>query len=642
MCGIAGFVQLDGAPADRRLLDTMIREIGHRGPDDRGIHVARSTGLAHARLSIIDVAGGHQPLANEDESVWIVFNGEIFNYVELRADLESRGHRFRTRSDTEVIVHLYEEYGDDCVRQLNGQWAFAIWDDRRRRLFLSRDRLGVRPLFYTTSGHRFAFASEIKALFTLPGVPRTIDPKGIDQTFTFWHPLAPRTVFEGVSELPPAHSLAVEHDGVGSPRRYWSLDFREGDPVANEDAAAAELVALLEDATRIRLRSDVPVGVYLSGGLDSSLIGALVCRVGAERPRTFSIAFDDPEFDESAYQREVSEFLGTSHTSFTCSYSDIARSFPDVVWHAERPILRTAPAPLFLLSKAVREARYKVVLTGEGSDEVFGGYDIYREAKIRRFVAAQPHSAWRPLLFKRLYPYLPGIQAQSPAYLQAFFQARPDALADPCFSHLPRWELTARVKAFFSDELRDALRGYDAIDDLRTSLPESFMTLSWLGRAQYLETTGLLPGYILSAQGDRVGMANAVEGRFPFLDHRVVEFAARLPARLKLKVLREKYLLKRAAESLVPPSVVARPKQPYRAPDARSFFGGATRDYVHEALSSGNVAEARLFKPAVVDALVKKAQAGRVVGARDNMALVGVLSAQLLVGRFVNRVRMVA
>ena len=619
----------------------MIGAIRHRGPDATGIHIGANdgVGLAHARLSIIDLSSGQQPMSNHDRTIWITFNGEIFNYIELRADLIRSGRHFVTQSDTEVILQMYELHGEDCVRHFNGDWAFAIWDGRERKLFASRDRVGVRPFYYARTPRVLVFASEVKAVLSHGAVERSLDLAALDQVFTMWSPIAPRTIFGNVKELPPGHNLTFK-DGRLRVWRYWALDFSEPDDAVDEAEAAAQLEGLLADATRIRLRSDVPVGAYLSGGLDSSVITALVNRTTGARLRTFSVEFEDSEFDESGYQQEVVKRLSTEHQSIRCGYDDVCRVFPDVVWHAEKPLLRTAPAPLYLLSRLVRDQSFKVVLTGEGADEFLGGYDIFKEAKVRRFWARQPTSKCRPLLLKRLYPYLPVLQAQSDAYLKSFFRVRPGDLENPFFSHLPRWEVTAKVKTLFSDDVRSQLANSDPYREAAEELPPHFAAWSGLSRAQYLEADILLPGYILSSQGDRMAMAHSVEGRFPFLDHRVIEFAGRLPARLKLKALNEKYLLKRAVGHLVPESVSQRPKQPYRAPDARSFFDSATRrargDYVEEALSDENLRLAGLFSPPAVRKLVEKVRTGQAIGARDNMAFVGVLSTQLLVRQFIH------
>jgi len=635
MCGIAGCLSLEGRPVDEDVVRRMIGIVRHRGPDGAGIHADGNAALGHARLSIIDLGGGAQPMSNEDGSLWVTFNGEIFNYVELRQLLLDRGHRFATSSDTEVILHLYEEEGEDCVHRFNGQWAFAIWDQKRRSLFLSRDRLGVRPLFYTvTPTGEFLFASEVKSLFVHPEVERGVDLRGLDQVFTFWTTVPPATVFKGVSELPPGHSLTVR-DGQVRAKRYWRLDFSSAAAPVSEADCADRLLELLLDATRLRLRSDVPVGAYLSGGLDSSLVTALIRRYSDAKLKTFSVGFQDPEFDETRFQKEVIEFLHTEHHEIRCTYEDIAQAFPQVVWHAEKPILRTAPAPLFYLSRLAHEHGCKVVLSGEGSDELLGGYDIYKEAKIRSFWAARPESRLRPLLLRRLYPYLQTLQSQSPAYLRAFFQVRPGDLSSPYFSHLPRWDLTSKLKLFFSREVKAELASYDCYQDLESSIPEGFGKWDLFSRAQFLESSCLLPGYILSSQGDRMAMAHSVEVRFPFLDHRVVEFSATIPPRLKMKALDEKHVLKRAAGTLIPASVKNRHKQPYRAPDARSFLApGRADEGALELLSEKRLREDGLFEPTAVRGLVEKAEKGLAIGMKDNMALVGILSTQLLAQLF--------
>jgi len=638
VCGVVGVLHFDGSRSDPKHLAQMLAQVSHRGPDASGFYLGGQIGLGHARLSIIDLRGGVQPMHNEDRSLWVTFNGEIFNYVELREKLIGRGHRFATRSDTEVILHLYEEYGEECVRHFNGQWALAVWDRKRRRLLVSRDRLGIRPLFYTLAGRKLLFASEVKSLFAHPDVARRLDAQGLNQLFTFWSTLPPRTVFAGIHELPPGHNLIVR-DGEIDVRSYWQLDYEcDAEPLTQEEYAE-QLLELLVDATRLRLRSDVPIGAYLSGGLDSCVTTALVRRCTSAPLRTFSVTFDDPEFDESPYQNMAVDALQTDHRSLRCSCEDIGRVFPEMIWHTEKPVLRTAPAPLYLLSKLVHDEGFKVVLTGEGADEMLGGYDVFKEAKVRRFCAAGADSAFRAGLLRKLYPYLPNMQAQSLAYRKAFFHVRPEDLANPFFSHLPRWELTSRLKAFFSPDFRAGVEDHDVYADCRDLLPEAYAGWEPFCQAQYLETAMLLPGYILSSQGDRVAMAHSVEGRFPFLDHRLAEFAARVPARLKMKGLKEKYILKRAAGHLVPAAVAKRSKQPYRAPDAVSFLGDDRRrvrhDYVDELLSPRRIEENGIFHPGAVQHLVNKFRSGRAIGVKDNMALVGILSTQLVVEQFI-------
>jgi asparagine synthase (glutamine-hydrolysing) len=638
MCGIAGIVNRDERTIQSSELSRMIGRLSHRGPDATGIVLDGRMGFAHSRLSIIDVSGGKQPMKSSDGNLCITFNGEIFNYVELREELVRAGSRFATRSDTEVILHMYEKHGENCVEYFNGQWSFAIWDKKQRRLFASRDRLGVRPFFYTQTPAAFLFASEMKALFADPGVPCELNLAALNQIFTFWFGVPPETAFRGIYELPPGHSLSLR-DNKLTVRRYWQLSY-EPKADGGDDAAAAnaeELLELLTEAVRIRLRADVPVGAYLSGGLDSTITTALIRRVHQGELKTFSISFADAEYDESSFQREASAFLGTEHGEVRCTYDSIAESFPNVIWHAETPLLRTAPVPLFLLSAFVRKSGFKVVITGEGADELFGGYDIYKEAKVRRFWAKVPDSLLRPLLLKRLYPYMRNLQSQSPAYLKTFFNVGTKDCANPFFSHMPRWNMTARTKQFFSSRVKTELEKDDPYERLEAQLPKEFDSWPFFCQSQYLETAYLLPGYILSSQGDRVAMAHSVEGRYPFLDHRVVEFAAKLSPTLKMKVLNEKYLLKRLSKGLIPESVRRRAKQPYRAPDGRSFFSGKSAAYVTQLLSKESLYKNDLFDATAVSHLVQKFRGGAALGVKDDMAIVGILSTELIMSQFTNQ-----
>ena len=633
MCGFGGY--FGPVREGRALLERMVAAIGHRGPDERGSFTAPGVGLGHARLSIVGLGDGQQPMSDATGDLTIAFNGEIFNYVELRDELSARGRRFRTDSDTEVLLHLYDEMGEDCLSALNGDFAFALWDRRRRRMLLARDRMGVRPLFHARRGETFYFASEIKALLEVPGIDAAIDPVALDQIFTLWAPIAPRTAFRDIHELEPASLMIVDESGVTT-RPYWSLEYPDRDESprsTDERAAADELRALLTDATRIRMRADVPVGAYLSGGLDSSITSALAAGMAPSGLNTFSVTFDSAEHDESAFQQEMAAALGTRHSAVACREGDIAAVFPEVIRSAERPIIRTAPAPLYSLARHVREAGLKVVLTGEGADEVFAGYDIFKEARVRRFCARQPGSRLRPHLFRKLYPYLPGLRQQSAEYLASFFGVDGE-LDDPLFSHRPRLNGTAAAKLFFSGDLRASLAGYDAAEELAARLPPAFRRWHPLHQAQYLEARFLLPGYILSSQGDRMAMAHGVEGRFPFLDHRLVEFAAALPPGMKLKGLVEKHILREATKDLLPPAIHRRTKQPYRAPDSRSFVGPAAPDYVRAALSEHELRAAGLFNAKAVAKLYEKCGQRPAEGFRDNAAFVGILSTQLWLKAF--------
>ena len=644
MCGIAGILSTgpDAGPPSLDEITGMVGAIRHRGPDEFGAYRDERIALGHARLSIIDVSTGQQPLCNEDGKLWIVFNGEIFNYIELREQLERLGHRFRTKSDTEVIVHAYESWGLGAFERFNGQWAVALWNRARGELTLARDPMGVRPLYWCAHDGRLFFASEVKAIFAADrSIPRELDPIGLAQTFTFWTTVPPQGVFRGISEIEPGHARVV-CEGRTEDACTWRAHYpigEDGQFRGSIGEAAEATRAALEEATRLRmLRADVPVGSYLSGGLDSSLIAALGLRAKGDDFQTFSLRFEDAEYDETGYQRLMAQRLGSQHHEVLVSRRDIAEQFPAVIAHTERPILRTAPAPLFLLSKLVRDAGIKVVLTGEGADEMFAGYDLFREGKVRRFWARRPSSSWRPRLLERLYPYLARSPVAQQAMARQFFGRQLSTWQQPGFAHGTRWHTTGALRRLFSPALRDATRDRDVAAELLGDLPAEFGSWSYLSQDQYLEIRTLLSGYLLSSQGDRMLMAHSVEGRFPFLDRHVIELANSLPASYKLRVLDEKHVLKRACDGLVPREILERKKQPYRAPDALSFVGPLAPAWIAELLSDANLAEASVFDVRAVGQLYAKCES-RADEAQfsntDNMALVGVVSTQLLHQQFV-------
>lgn len=642
MCGIVGILNLgQNPPLEPAQINQMLGMIRHRGPDEFGSYLFQDgrsgVALGSARLSIIDLGGGQQPISNEDGSLWIVFNGEIFNYIELRPLLEQAGHQFRTDSDTEVILHAYEQYGPDCVNHFNGQFAFAIWDERKRQLFIARDRVGIRPLHYAVHDGVLLFASEMKALFADPRLTPQIDPVALDQIFTFWSPVAPRTIFKEVFTLPPGHHLTAV-DGRIDIAPYWQPTFpaagTENKANLSLDQAAEQLRHLLVDATQIRLRADVPVGAYLSGGLDSSATAAIIREYTNNQLETFSIAFTDAAYDESDYQQQMSTHLGTRHHLIRCSHEDIGRVFPEVIWHTETPIMRTSPAPLYLLSKLVNDHRFKVVLTGEGADEFLGGYNIFKENKIRRFWAKNPNSALRPLLLQRLYGYIGGLN--NTAYLEKFFGRGLSETTSPDYSHAIRWHNNGRTRRLFAADAVPMAPSPLA----QLSLPPQFSHWSSLAQAQYLEINLFLAEYLLNSQGDRVGMAHSVEGRFPFLDYRLIEFAAQLPPTFKLRGLDEKHILKRAMRDLLPPEIWNRPKRPYRAPIHKSFFpDGRPLAWVAELLAPDAIAATGYFNAEAVQSLSNKVQRFGQLGETDDMALVGVLSTQLVHQHFVTDLR---
>ena len=622
MCGIAGIARARPRGVDLETLGRMAAAIHHRGPDGYGFLTGPMVGFAHVRLSIVDLAGGAQPLESEEGRVVVTYNGESYNYKELTTELQGIGHRFRTVSDTEVLVHAWEEWGPRMFDRLNGQFAFALYDRKTGEVILARDRFGVRPLFWAIRDGDLLFGSEVKALFASGEVAPEADPEGLDEVFTYWATLPPRTPFKGVQQLPPGH-YAIWKDGRLTVKPWYTLDY----PEARDESVQAihELDELMRTGIALRLRADVPVGGYLSGGLDSSITCSLAAKASPFALRTFSVAFEDPRFDESEWQNQLAGEIGSQHSVTHISQGVIAAAFPDVIRHTETPLVRTAPVPMYHLAKLTRERGIKVVLTGEGADELFLGYDLFKEVSVRLFAGRHPESTARAALFDRIYKYLPG--ASGGEFWKKFFTdaGSPD---DPLFSHLPRFQLTSRIKDFYGASMR-AGATRDPLVELREGLPAAFGTWSPLNRAAYLEMKTLLSPYLLSSQGDRMGMAHAIEGRYPFLDHRLYEFAARLPTSSKLLGLKEKEILRRWAKEIVPPSIRTRGKQPYRAPDAPSFFGPGAPAWVEDVLSAERVREYGYFEPAAVDGLARRARRGQATGFRENQAIVAVLSTQL-------------
>ena len=639
MCGIVGiYNSMDTLYSTEALLTRMLARIQYRGPDESGIYINKIAALGSVRLSIIDIQSGQQPLSTEDGKYWIVFNGEIFNYIELKVDLKRLGYTFRTESDTEVLLNAYLEYGSDCLNRLNGQFVFAIWNNEKKELFLARDRVGIRPLFFTqTENNTFLFGSEIKTLFEHPDVKPEIDPVSMSQVFTFWSTITPRTIFKRIFELAPGHFMIISR-GKKVILPFWSLKF----PVEKDayfkgtiHEAAEELEKLLTNAVRIRLRADVQVAAYLSGGLDSSATTALIKKVAPETLQTFSIGFEDNEFDETPYQQEVSKYLGTRHTAFTCTRQDIGNYFPQVVWHSEIPILRTAPVPMFCLSKKVRENNIKVVITGEGADEMLAGYDIFKEGIIREFWSREPNSKYRPLLLQKLYPYLAQFQGKNKRMLKFFFGYQLQDTASPFYSHVLRWRNTSNLQNLFSEDLKSDLNGFDQYEEVKKMLPKDFDHYGMLNKSQWLESSIFMSSYLLSSQGDRVAMANSVEGRYPFLDYRVMEFAAKLPPDFKMHGLNEKFILKRMMDNRLPASVLKRPKQAYRAPIANSFLSSIAKEYVTDLLSERDINQTGMFSSHLVQKLLKKISNVDLVTEMENMALAGVISSQLIYHQYI-------
>jgi asparagine synthase (glutamine-hydrolysing) len=618
MCGIAGVVVNGAQPPTLDELGRMAAALRHRGPDGYGFYRDAACGLAHTRLSIIDLAGGAQPLTDEGRSLVVTFNGEIFNYRELRAELQAAGCRFRTSSDTEVLLHGWRTWGEAMLPKLNGDFAFALWEACDRRLILVRDRFGVRPLYVAEFPGGVAFASEAKGILATQRVRPVADVDGLLDAFLLWAPTAPRTAFRGVRQLPPG-TMAEWRNGSLTVRSWYALDF----PEARQEPADAieQLEALLTSSVALRLRADVPVGAYLSGGLDSSVTSALAAEQLPHRLRTFSVRFDDPAYDEGEPQELMVRHIGSEHVVAQVGAQELVDSVATAVRHAETPLLRTAPIPMLHLARRVREARVPVVLSGEGADELFLGYDIFKETAVRAFCLRRPASTLRPRLLDRLYPWMGG-GAGGVVWRRHFLEAGP--ADDPLFSHQPRFATTAAIAAFLSPSLRNALHEHSPVDRLRDGLPARFRDWSPLNRAAWLEFTTLLAPYLLASQGDRMAMAHGIEVRFPFLDHRLFEFAARLPTSSKLLGLREKEILRRWAASRLPSALGRRVKQPYRAPDATLFAAKRLPPWIDGIEDASGLRE--YFDESAVRGLVRRARGGQVRNVREQQLLVAVLT----------------
>lgn len=634
MCGIAGIIDYSGNSITVSTIKSMLSSISHRGPDESGIYISRNATLGNVRLSIIDLVSGQQPLQDSTGRYWIAFNGEIFNYLELRKELEKHGIRFKTNSDTEVLVELFAEYGSKCLQKLNGQFAFAIWDKQKEELFMARDRVGIRPLFYNITKGVLSFGSEIKAIFQHKPVSRELNPESLSQIYTFWTSISPATAFKNIYELSPGHYLKFNRKGV-KVEKYWELRLSNSKSDISLNDAREQLDELLTSAVRLRLRADVEVAAYLSGGIDSSTTVAYIKEIEPGVLNTFSIGFKDKAFDESKYQKEAVKFIDTNHKSISCSSSDIAYQFPRVVWHSELPLTRTAPTPMMILSGLVRNNNIKVVITGEGSDEMLAGYDIFRESEIRRFWARQPHSSMRPMLLKKIYPDIPHLKNASPNILKMFFGYKLEDVNNPFYSHLLRWNNSNHIKKHFAADVKGYLNNYDPFEKLIGRLPDDFATWDSLAKAQWLETTVFMSGYLLSSQGDRMAMANSVEGRYPFLDHRLIEFCSGLPAKFKLRGLNEKFLLKKLVENKIPESIIKRPKQPYRAPISSVFLNKEGPDYTRYMLSESYTRETGIFNFDSIAAMLNKIEKTGTASEMDNMVLAAVISTHLLNHQFI-------
>ncbi|MER5556853.1 asparagine synthase (glutamine-hydrolyzing) [Streptomyces sp. NPDC002793] len=634
MCGIAGFVpsSLD-AGATPEVMVSMLSLIGHRGPDEAGYYLDDGIAMGTVRLSVIDLSTGAQPMADPTERYWICFNGELYNHVELREELRGLGRRFRTRSDTEVFVQAWAQWGPACLTRFNGAFAVAIRDVVSGDLFLARDRYGKRPLFYVDGegagrGGEFLFASEMKAFRAVPGFRFELDPRELASTFAVWTPLPDRTPFRHIRQLPMGSYLTVR-GGHAVLNEYTDLELDVEPFSGSERQAAAFVRDALSESVAMRLRSDVEVGVYLSGGLDSSIVTKLATELSSHEVRTFSVEFDDATFDESGSQHVVASYLGTLHSSINVSSADIAESFPSAVYHAEVPAFRTAFVPMYLLSRHVRDAGIKVILSGEGADEAFLGYSLFRETSLRaewNDLSADERMARLGSLHPELSHFGPANRARLTSLFEQFSVERLPGL----FSHELRYQ-NGRFAARLLKDQGDPFADLQAL----TESTSGYAALSPVQKAQWLEFKTLLPGYLLSTQGERMSLAHGVENRCPFLDPAVVRAAASVNLRFD-DGSDEKAILKKALRGELPESSLTRRKQPYRAPGA-AVFKEQRPDYMDLLLSRTELQKIDCIDPVFAEKLVSKIMAtpSEAISTKEDQAFVYLLSTAVLHQQFV-------
>lgn len=638
MCGIAGLFDPSLPDAEAaHLVARMLAQIHYRGPDGFGLARGNGCSFGTARLAIVDIAGGNQPMATNDGRYRIALNGEIFNHVELRKTLEQCGHSFHSRSDTEVLLHALVEWDIDALARLEGQFAFAFFDTHQRRLILGRDRFGERPLYYYKRDKWLAFASEIKSLFSLPGMVRALDPAAIARLSILWVSLPDETVFVGIKALPPGHWAEVTSAGMTV--HPWAHPTVPGSPfVGDIETARREVRRNLEDSVQRRLRSDVEVGCYLSGGLDSSIITRVAHDMVGLSLRTFSVTFADPVFDEAVWQHKVANHLGTEHTTIHIGPGDIAAVFPEVVRHCETPLFRAAPAPMYLLAQAVRQAGIKVVLTGEGADEAFLGYPLFKEALFRRDFANFADDESRLASVKQLHPYLSHFNDDRVAALLGFYGQHLTEATPGLFSHEPRFSLGRFALRCMRPEVQLNVDAMEQLSSQMNILHPGFNEAGCLVKAQALEYVTLLGGYLLSSQGDRMTSAHGIEARYPFLDHNLVELALSLPVGMRLHNGTEKAILRDAFGDALPPDVSARPKNPYRSPDAAAFLHEPRAEWLDDILSAGNLSHNQIFDPKIVASLISKlaGQSGNSISPREDQAFILIISTLLIEQMFVD------
>jgi len=605
MCGICGTYNFDGRPADRSVLAAMNETIRHRGPDDEGYFVSGRVGMAMRRLSVIDLVTGSQPMSNEDGTVHIVYNGEVYNFREIRDDLLPR-HTFRTSSDTEVVLHLYEEEGPRCLQRLNGMFAFCIWDEREQTLFLARDRIGIKPLFYFHDSEKLVFGSELKAIVANPGVPVTLDLQSLYDFLSLNYMPVPSTALRGVRQVPPGHYMLVSDDGI-SLHQYWELEFKEERAPVSE--WTERLATKLEESVKRRLVSDVPFGAFLSGGVDSSIVVGLMSRLMGEPVKTFSIGFEEKSFSELPNARDVASLFGTDHHELTVK-PDMATLLPRLVWHSDEPSADSSAVPVYYVSELARK-HVTMVLTGDGGDEVFAGYDTYVAHDIVRLYRLLPG-------FLRRRVIAPLVRALPVSMTKVSFDFKAKRFVAGAELHPDEAHYSWRM--IFSEREKAELFEPDVLEAVAPAptyrfYEEKFEAVagaSALNRLLFVDTRLYLPSDML-VKVDRMSMANSLEARVPLLDHELVEEAARIPADLKLRRWDKKHMLKRAGSRVVPRRILSRKKQGFNVP-VNAWLAGELRDFALSVLSEERIRDMGIFRPAYVKRLMEDHVARR----RDN------------------------
>jgi asparagine synthase (glutamine-hydrolysing) len=606
MCGICGIVYSDREqPVEREVLKKMCDVMTHRGPDDEGIYIDQYVGLGMRRLSIIDLSTGKQPIPNEDGTIWVVFNGEIYNHQELRRDLEKLGHKFKTQTDTEAIVHAYEEYGESCVQKFNGMFAFAIWDNRNHTLFLARDRIGIKPLYYLFDKNRLIFGSEIKSILQVGDIPKRIDLQSLDHFLTFEFIPAPLSIFQDIKKLPPGHTLKLKNNEIWV-RSYWDVELK---PNGKEQSQIKKnLRELLQDAVKIRLMSDVPLGAFLSGGVDSSIIVSLMAQVMDEPVKTFSIGFEDSTYNELKYARLIAEKFKTEHHEFIIK-PDAVELADNLLKFLDEPFGDFSIFPTYLVSKMAREY-VTVVLSGDGGDELFAGYDSYIADKIAKKYYSRLPEQFRNRVLTKFFDLLPPSSKKKGLINKA--KRFVEGMKLPEDLHHTRWMIFLQQqekKLLYDKDVKSGMREFDPFKFTRSYFANvSYNNSDAINQQMYVDLKMYLVDNIL-VKVDRMSMATSLEARVPFLDHRFVEFAATVPGDYKMQGLKTKVILKQAMEELLPDEILYRGKEGFSIP-IKNWLKKELKPLMMDTLAPEKLKREGFFNPVYVQKLIKQHLSG--------------------------------